>query len=141
VAALEGEHRLRFEIGYSRFNAVLFGLLGLPRRWSSVELVDEQIVVRMGWAFRARIPVTRVAEAAVAERPFVGWGVHGWRGRWLVNGSLRGIVSIAVDPPVRAFVVFVPVALRTVSISLADPERFLQALGARSPDGPSVSVN
>jgi hypothetical protein len=30
------------------------------------------------------------------------WGVHGWRGRWAVNGSSKGMVELTIDPPVRA---------------------------------------
>jgi hypothetical protein len=83
----------------------------------------------MGWAFRASVLRGNVRSAAAAERPFIGWGVHGWRGRWLVNGSLKEIVALELDPPVRAWVTLVPVRLRNLYVSLADREAFLQALG------------
>lgn len=33
-----------------------------------------------------------------------GIGVHGWRGRWLVNGAVSGIATLEIDPPARASV-------------------------------------
>jgi hypothetical protein len=58
-----------------------------------------------------------------------GIGVHGWRGAWLVNGAASGLVSITVDPPVRAWAVGVPVRLRQLTVSLEDPDAFRAALG------------
>jgi hypothetical protein len=48
-------------------------------------------------------------------------GVHGWRGRWLVNGSAKGMVELTIDPPVRAYVAGVPITLRTLWVSVTDP--------------------
>jgi hypothetical protein len=47
-----------------------------------------------------------------------------------VNGSLQGVVAVEIDPPVRARVTFVPVRLRTLYVSLADPDAFEAALAA-----------
>ncbi|HEX4984197.1 MAG TPA: hypothetical protein VFV63_21010, partial [Ilumatobacteraceae bacterium] len=58
-----------------------------------------------------------------------GWGVHGWRGRWLVNGSSHGIVVVGIDPPAKARVLGVPVRLRELAISLEDPAGFAAAIG------------
>jgi hypothetical protein len=126
------------EIRYDRWCGWLLGGLGLGRRWSHVT-VDPRggdtrrgaVVIRMGWGFSAEIPLDRIVAARLADRPFIGWGVHGWRGRWLVNGSLQGVVEIGIDPPVRGWLAFVPLRLRTVYVSLADPDAFLAAL-ARS---------
>lgn len=41
-----------------------------------------------------------------------------------MNGSLQGVVGIEVDPPVRGWMAFVPLQLRTVYVSLADPDAF-----------------
>jgi hypothetical protein len=93
---------------------------------------DADLKLRMGWAFRADVPRAQIRRVAATERPFFAWGVHGWRGRWLVNGSSDGIVGVEIDPPVRAWTVGIPVRLRIVYISLADPERFITALTQRS---------
>lgn len=121
--------RLSFEIHYSRWNRRLLGLLGLGPRFSSVVLDQTHLHVRMGWAFRVSIPLDAIRDVAASARPFVGWGVHGWRGRWLVNGSSQGIVSIEIDPPVRGWGMCFPLRLRTVFVSLADREGFLHAIG------------
>lgn len=130
------DERLVLEIRYDRWCGWFLGALGLGRRWSHV-IVDRRggaghrgtVAVRMGWGFSAEIPLDHIVVVRLADRPFIGWGVHGWRGRWLVNGSLQGVVEIGIDPPVRGWLAFVPLRLRTVYVSLADPDAFLTALG------------
>jgi hypothetical protein len=119
---------VRFEIDYSNGNRWFMGLLGTGPRFSDVVLDDGHLRIRMGWAFRAHIPLVNVRRVTATERPFIGWGVHGWRGRWLVNGSVQGIAAVEIDPPVRAWTLGFPLRLRTVFVSLADRERFLRAL-------------
>ena len=121
----------RFDISYSRGNRILLGLLGIGPRFSRVELGDTDLRIRMGWGFNARIPIANIARLGSADRPFFAWGVHGWRGRWLVNGSSEGIVAIEIDPPVRGWTMCFPLRLRTVYISLADPDALIASLGAR----------
>ena len=119
----------RFAIDYSRWNKRLFGLLGLGPRFSEVVVDDTDLRVRMGWAFHADVPRADIRRVVAAtERPFFAWGVHGWRGRWLVNGSSDGIVRVEIDPPARAWTLGIPVRLRIVYISLADPDGFITAL-------------
>ena len=123
--------RQRFPILYSGINATLFAVLGLPRSRSYLELDDDSLRVRLGWGFTARIP-RRSITAAQRDRDVRGItaGAHGWRGRWLVNGSSQGIVRLDIDPAVRAWTLAIPVQLRRLLVSLEDPEGFLAALGA-----------
>ena len=58
-----------------------------------------------------------------------GIGVHGWRGRWLVNGAANGLVAVEIDPPACARVLGVPVRLRYVRVSVQDPDALVAALG------------
>ena len=58
-----------------------------------------------------------------------GTGVHGWAGKWLVNGSTKGLVIMDIDPPARGYVLGFPVRLRQLAVSTADPEGFLAAIG------------
>jgi hypothetical protein len=121
----------RFDIGYSRGNRIVLGLLGMGPRCSRVELGDTELHVRMGWGFDARIPLANVTRVGPADRPFFAWGVHGWRGRWLVNGSSEGIVAVEIDPPVRGRTLCCfPLRLRTVYVSLTDPDALIAAVGA-----------
>jgi hypothetical protein len=99
--------------------------MGMGRRFSSVVLSSDVVRVRMGWAFSADIPRRNITSMTEAHGPVLGWGVHGWRGRWLVNGSSKGLVTIAIDPRVPARVCFVPIKLRAVTVSLVNPDVLL----------------
>jgi hypothetical protein len=59
--------------------------------------------------------------------PFVVGDAHGWRGRWLVNGSSKDIVELTIDPPVRAYVMGAPIDLRTLYVSVTDPQALIAA--------------
>jgi hypothetical protein len=122
----------RFPIRFSSVNGILFrGLLISPSN-ACVELTDDTIPVRLGWAFSARIPRRLVAKAGLGRPPTLRLtaGAHGWGGRWLVNGAADGIVTMDLSEPVRAFVSGFPIRLKELSVSLEDPEGFLSALGA-----------
>jgi len=54
--------------------------------------------------------------------------VHGFGGRWLVNGSGRGILSIRLNPGQRAYVMGVPVRLRELLVSVAECPALAAAL-------------
>ena len=47
-----------------------------------------------------------------------------------MNGSLHGVVTLAIEPPVRARAFGLPIRLRWLAMSLRDPDGFLAALGA-----------
>jgi hypothetical protein len=122
----------RFPIRFSSVNGILFrGLLISPSS-ASVDLDDDAIHVRLGWAFSGRIPRSLVAKAGLGRPPALRLtaGAHGWGGRWLVNGSADGIVTMDLSERVRAFVSGFPIRLKELSVSLEDPEGFLAALGA-----------
>src|SRR5437588_4397484 len=117
---------VRFPIRFSSGNGILFrGLLIAPSH-SSVELDDDSIKVRMGWAFSARIPRRLVARADPGRRPRIPLtaGAHGWGGRWLVNGAPDGIVDIELAEPVRAFGAGFPIRLKVLAVSREDPDGF-----------------
>src|SRR5919197_1887331 len=119
----------RFPIRISSFNGILFrGLLISPAN-AFVELDGDTILVRLAWAFSARIPRRLVARAGPGRPPTIPFtaGAHGWGGRWLVNGSADGIVTMELSERVRANVAGFPVRLRELSVSLEDPEGFLAA--------------
>ena len=122
--------RRRFPIRYSGINAKLFPLLALPRSRAYVELDDDSLRVQLGWGFSARIPLRSVQGAQRGpDVSGITAGAHGWRGRWLVNGSRQGIIRLDIDPPVRAWTLAIPVRLRRLDVSLEDPDGFLTALG------------
>ncbi len=120
--------KVRFPIRFDGWYRLLSTALLLPPASSYVEIDGDEIEVRMGWAVLARFP--RSAAASVAQSPLrpLSRGVHGLAGRWLVNGSGRGIVAIDLSPPQRARVVGYPVRLQQLLVSVEDPAALAKAL-------------
>jgi glutamine phosphoribosylpyrophosphate amidotransferase len=123
-----------FPIRYGFFRPLLW-VTGAGPRASGVTIEDGRLRVRMGWMFRADVPLASVAGAAPHSGMVGGIGVHGARGTWLVNGGIRGVVRIFIDPPDRARVLGVRVKLKELQVSVESPEALLDALSGlpRSP--------
>ncbi|WP_197084893.1 hypothetical protein [Saccharothrix sp. ST-888] len=117
-----------FPIRYDSWFVPLATAFGLGRRRAGVRIGEGVVTVRLGWAFRARIPLNTIRSAGPDSGGVTGWGVHGFGGHWLVNGSAKGLVRLELDPPVRAYAVQVPVRLRELRLSLDQPDVFLAAL-------------
>ena len=118
----------RFPIRFDRVYGALSAALFLAPSSAYVELDVSEVRVRMGWAFRARFPRSAVASVSRYPRRPVSRGVHGFAGRWLVNGSADGILSVALDPPQRARVLGFSVRLRTLLVGVDDPAGLSAAL-------------
>jgi hypothetical protein len=118
----------KYQIGYSVWNARLLGLLGLGPRHSSVIVADDEMTVTMGWGFAVSIPRESIASVEADDDRVWGWGVHGWRDRWLVNGTSRGLVRISIEPAVRARVCFIDLDLRVLRVSVDDRDALLAAM-------------
>ena len=116
-----------FPMRYGLFRPLL-SALGMGPAFSRVDIDGDVLRVRMGWSFSADIPLASVTGARPRTGLVGGIGVHGWRGWWLVNGAARGIVTVDIDPPVRARVLGVPVRLRTLDVSVKSPEELIAAL-------------
>ena len=119
--------KTRFAIKYSKIWSWLLRSLLLPQRLAYLQVDGNDVRVRMSWAFRARFTRGDISGVA-AGRPVVSIGVHGWRGRWLVNGANRPIARITLALPVRARVVGFPVTLRELWVSVADVAELQRAL-------------
>jgi hypothetical protein len=121
----------RFGLSYSRpLLALLTPMLAGPRR-SGVLVGTDEIVVEMGmggWAFRAGVPRSSVTAVDHAEGPVQAWGAHGWRHRWLVNGSSRGLVRLKIEPRARGRCLVFPLSVSELTVSLADPDAFIRAV-------------
>ena len=115
------------EIRFDSWYKPLATPLGLGPGRSDVSVAGGVLHVSMGWGFSADIPLASITEAKPASGPFLGWGVHGWRGRWLVNGSSKGVVELTIDPPVQAKICGVTTALRTLLVSVTDPGALIEA--------------
>ena len=106
----------------------LLWVLGAGPRRSGVTIEGDQLRATMGWMFRAEVPLASVTGASPHRGMVGGIGVHGARGVWLVNGGIRGIVRIFIDPPATARVLGVRVRLKELQVSLERPEELLDAL-------------
>jgi hypothetical protein len=109
----------RVPIKYSSTWSGLLTLCGLPARSAYLEVDGDTIRVHMGLAFRTRFSRLDVGAVDV-RRPVVSVGVHGWRGRWLVNGANRPICRILLTRPAGARVLGFRVRLSELLLSVDD---------------------
>lgn len=103
----------------------LLSVLGAGPRFSGVTVDGDRLVVRMGWMFRAEVPLSSITGIKAHTGTVGGIGVHGGRGRWLVNGGIKGIVDIAIDPPASARVLGVRARLKELQVGVESPEELL----------------
>jgi hypothetical protein len=114
---------------------------------SGVEVDAQQIRVRMG-SFKLDIPGSSVRSIRRSQaRVGSTAGVHGGRGRWLVNGSAEGLVELAIDPPCRVspsidtLFGLGPSQVKQLTVSLDDPDGFIAAVeGDGHVAGPGANV-
>src|SRR5438874_1383802 len=118
----------RFPIAYGTTMRALGGVLGLGPSKAWIDINAITVEVHMGWAFQAKFPRGAVTGATDSDRQFFSLGVHGRNGRWLVNGTMAGLVQIDLDPEQRARVLGRDVPLNTLDISVERPAEVLRAL-------------
>ena len=87
----------RFPIRFTGLNQTM-ALVGMVPSRCSVDLVDDRIHVRMGMWFDLEAARHTVRDASLDHGRVLGWGVHGWHDRWLVNGSSQGLVRLTFEP-------------------------------------------
>ncbi|MGH7272030.1 MAG: hypothetical protein ACREJ3_16490 [Polyangiaceae bacterium] len=123
---------MRFAIRFDPAFRVLCRALFLSPEESHVDVAEDLVHVKFSWSFRASFPRSSVASTRTSpERP-LSRGVHGFAGRWLVNGAGDGILEIDFEPEQRAHVLGWPVRLRRLLVSVDDPNALAEALrGAR----------
>lgn len=118
-----------FAFRYDRWCGWILGLFGSGRRFSRVAVGENDLDVQLGLAFRGIVPRSSIGAAKRWRGPVYGWGAHGWRGRWLVNGSSKGIVVLTLEPPAKGRVLGFPVLVRELAMSMEDPGGLCAALG------------
>jgi hypothetical protein len=120
-----------FAFSYNRIVSVLMTPMLAGPRHSTIRVGDDGVVVRMGlagWTFAAEVPRSSITGATQVSGPVWGWGAHGWRGRWLVNGSGTGLVRLTIEPAARGRCLGYPLRVRELILSLADPDAFISAV-------------
>jgi hypothetical protein len=117
----------RFPIRFTGLNRAMV-LLGVVPEHCRVEVDEGELRVRMSWLFSLDVPRLNVKSAARDDRRVWGWGAHGWRGTWLVNGSSSRLVRIELDPRGHGRVAGVGVTVRVLVVSVEDPDGLIAAL-------------
>jgi len=123
---------VRFPIRFTGANRAMAVLGILPSR-CFVEVTPDSLRVQMTWAFSATVPRPAVRSAAPDDGRVMGWGVHGWRGSWLVNGSSSGLVRLEIDPPGVARLLLWPVRLRVLRVAVDDRDGLIGAVTSADP--------
>jgi hypothetical protein len=118
----------RYPIRFDSAYGVLSTFLLMRPSEAFVEVDGAEVRVRMAWGFRARFPRSAVTAATAYRSRPLSRGVHGFAGRWLVNGSGDGIVDLSLEPTQRAHVLGFPVRLRNLLVSVEDPAGLMAAL-------------
>lgn len=121
------------QLRYDRWFLPLLAPLGMGPKHSDVRVDGGNLHIRMGWGFSATIPLSSIKKAEPSPERFWSAGVHGRRGRWLVNGSAKGTVELTIDPPVPAHAVGRSIELGTLWVSVTDPDALIAALAPASP--------
>jgi hypothetical protein len=144
---LEDERQVRwFDLRYDSkgldwITTLLDPLFSRGRR-SGIGLAREELRVRAA-GFEQRIPRAHIVGARRTEVSLQGTsGVYvNPDGRLLVNGARSGLVELTLDPPSRTprtlSTMFVRATVRTVVVSLVDPDAFLAALDLAPQTPPS----
>jgi hypothetical protein len=120
----------RFPIRFDDWYGVLSGALFLPSSSAYVEVAGDEVQVRMGWAFRARFPRSAIAVVTKDHGRPLSRGVHGFAGRWLVNGSAQGLLRIDLKPGQYGHLAGFPVRLQRLVVSVTQPAALAAALKA-----------
>jgi hypothetical protein len=118
---------IKFDPSYAHLSRAL--LISPSDSYVEVDGDGDRVSARMGFAFRATFPRSCVASAALSgESIALTRGVHGWAGRWLVNGAGGGIVVVDLRPAQRARVLGFAVKLRELRVSVENPLALTAAL-------------
>ncbi len=120
----------RFPVLFTGANKAM-AVLGLTPGTSFVEVDQDSVRVRMGWTYSLTFPRSHVQSVEDDTDPVRGWGVHGYGGKWLVNGSSSGIVRITLDPPGQGRLVGLPrswTKVQVLRVAVEDPDGLKQAL-------------
>jgi len=120
---------IRFPIRFGALKS-LFVVTGLTPARCYVEVGPDVVRVRMGWSFSADVPRPSIrCQHRVHDKRW-SIGVHGWRGRWLVNGAAGPLVALEIAPPAHARVLGVRVRLQELIVSVEEPDAVIAALSS-----------
>jgi hypothetical protein len=95
----------------------------------NVEVDDTAVRLRAG--LHVDIPRSSIVSATVGRARFVdGVGIHGWGGRWVVNGRMGYVAVLRVQPATQGHLYGVPVRIRELLVAVADPAALVRELSS-----------
>lgn len=121
---------MQTELRFERWYLALSIPVGLGPKNCELRADNGTLHVKMGWAFDAQIPIASITRAEETNARIFTWGVHYAGGRWLVNGSRKGLVALTIDPPVPAKAAMRAIELRSLIVSVTDPVALIAACTA-----------
>jgi len=121
---------VRPELRFDRWFLPLSVPIGLGPKNSELRVEAGNLHVKMGWAFSADIPLTSIKSAGPINTRVYSAGVHYGFGRWLVNGSVKGLVKLTIEPAAQARVWKTAVTVRELWVSVTDPDALVAACAA-----------
>jgi len=124
---------MQTELRFDRWYTPLAVSVGLGPKRSALRTESGNLHVKMGWAFTADIPLTSITNAEATNKRAYTAGVHFAFGRWLVNGSTKGLVALTIAPPVQAKMWRKSVTVSELWLSVTDPDAFVAACQAKQP--------
>jgi hypothetical protein len=127
---MPNDHAVRIPIRFtSGYRKLMICTLLRPSH-CDIRIGSDIVAVRFSWGFSARIPRSFIRSVRRVPDVKLTAGVHGWRGRWLVNGAVGPLVELHIEPPVRALLCGLPILrVRSLQLSVDDPDEFVDALG------------
>lgn len=121
-------------IAFNRVFKPLASVLGMGPGRSEVRVADGSLSLRMGWAFRATIPLADVDSAELVTNPRWWWSIGAHiigTGRWILNGTLKNLVEIRFRRPVAASAMGMRITVNSVIVSVQDPSELIATLPGR----------
>lgn len=118
---------MQTELRFDRWYLPLSVPLGLGPKHSELRVETGNLHVRMGWAFSADIPLASSKSAEPANTRVYSTGVHYGSGRWLVNGSTKGLVKLTIEPAAQAKVWTRSATVSQLWLSVTDPSALIAA--------------
>jgi hypothetical protein len=129
-------HCVDFAMRYDRWYRPLATVFGLGPKWTTIQVVDDTLRVKHGWAFRIDVPLKDIKSARLVRKRPWAWGVHQAKDGWLVNGSRHGIVEVKFASPVKPKkpLSSLPFSgpFRSLYLSLTKPDSFIAALNSHT---------
>ena len=97
------------------------GRLGFLGVHGVVVVDDEELRVHVVPWFQVDVPRPLVADVEIVTPSWLaGFGVHHWRGAWVIDGRREDAVDLKLSAPVRGRMLGIPVRVRRLQLGVED---------------------